>query len=118
MPRALTSTTKMDRVVGSLNLLVKKNKSKQPNIPLFQLWSGDDIPGDGRGSLAAYFQHWQVAVGLGPCQAWVGSARGALTGSWGSLVLGQHVVGHGRWDLAWPWTRVTVSPLLSLVISF
>lgn len=25
-------------------------------------------------------EHWQVAVGLGPCQAWVGGARDALTG--------------------------------------
>lgn len=31
MPRTLTSTTKMDRVVGGLNLLVKKNKTNQTN---------------------------------------------------------------------------------------
>lgn len=33
----------------------------------------------------------RVAVGLGTCQAWVGGARDALTGSWGSLVPGKDV---------------------------
>lgn len=132
MPRALTSITKMDSVVRGLNLLVEKNKNNQPNTPLPQLWSGDVVPGEGRGSLAAFFQHWQVVVwaalpnfGFGPLPSLGGRCQGCSDRT--LEVPGLGTARGGIWEvrsvaplrshLALD-TCVTMSPLLSLVISF
>lgn len=53
-------------------------------------------------------EHWQVAVSLGPCQAWGGGARDALTGPSGSLVLGD-----STWPMGGMWEVGSVAPLHS-----